>query len=149
MLKRKGKIKTTMKKYNIFIVLTVFFISINPVFSKDFGPVKSDVKVGDNREECTITVSRIRKPTKNKYYLTNAPKAFGYFLIRFFQIVISSQDGANCRFHPTCSRYGKESVETHGLVIGSLLAGDRIIRCNPYNEPGDDPVPEKVFGGFE
>ncbi|MBN2041904.1 MAG: membrane protein insertion efficiency factor YidD [Spirochaetes bacterium] len=66
-------------------------------------------------------------------------------MIRAFQKFISPQDGPNCRFHPTCSRYGKVAVLRYGAFIGALLAGDRIIRCNPFTPPGEDPVPDTLF----
>ncbi|HNU91287.1 MAG TPA: membrane protein insertion efficiency factor YidD [Spirochaetota bacterium] len=67
-------------------------------------------------------------------------------LIRFFQVVISPQDGPNCRFHPTCSAYAAAAVERFGMFAGSLLAGDRVLRCNPYTPPGEDPLPMEIFG---
>ncbi|MCX7680295.1 MAG: membrane protein insertion efficiency factor YidD [Spirochaetes bacterium] len=76
--------------------------------------------------------------------LYNSFSATAWFFLRFFQIVISPQDGPNCRFHPTCSRYASEAVQRYGALVGSLLAGDRLIRCNPYNPPGNDPVPNEL-----
>jgi len=49
----------------------------------------------------------------------------------------------NCRYHPSCSQYAKEAVETHGALKGALLAIWRILRCNPFGGMGYDPVPEK------
>ena len=46
-----------------------------------------------------------------------------------------------CRFTPTCSEYGYTAIESHGLLKGSLLTIWRIIRCNPWNHGGHDPVP--------
>lgn len=45
-----------------------------------------------------------------------------------------------CRFHPTCSEYGYESIKKHGLIKGGFYTIYRIIRCNPWNKGGDDPV---------
>lgn len=67
-------------------------------------------------------------------------------LIRAFQIWISPLDGPSCRFHPTCSAYGKIAVRKYGAFIGSILAGDRILRCNLFSRPGEDPVPDNLFG---
>ena len=49
--------------------------------------------------------------------------------------------GANCRFHPGCSDYALDALRTHGAVRGSALAAKRVLRCNPWNEGGFDPVP--------
>lgn len=46
-----------------------------------------------------------------------------------------------CRFHPTCSAYGREAIRRHGLPKGAFLAASRILRCNPFNKGGEDPVP--------
>ena len=45
-----------------------------------------------------------------------------------------------CRFTPTCSQYGKEAVEKHGVIKGMMVTMWRIIRCNPWNKGGYDPV---------
>jgi putative membrane protein insertion efficiency factor len=55
--------------------------------------------------------------------------------------------GANCRFFPSCSAYAKEALAVHGAARGSLLAARRILRCNPWNEGGLDPVPPCTCAG--
>jgi putative membrane protein insertion efficiency factor len=55
--------------------------------------------------------------------------------------------GANCRFFPSCSAYAKEALAVHGAAKGSLLAARRILRCNPWNEGGLDPVPPCTCAG--
>lgn len=62
-------------------------------------------------------------------------------LIRGYQILISSWTPASCRFHPSCSSYGLGAVRTHGALKGTALTGWRILRCNPWNGGGVDPVP--------
>jgi len=49
--------------------------------------------------------------------------------------------GPCCRFHPTCSNFAKEAIETHGLLRGTWLALKRISRCHPLGSSGFDPVP--------
>ncbi len=58
-----------------------------------------------------------------------------------YQWTIRPLIGANCRFHPGCSDYAVQALRTHGAVRGSALAARRILRCNPWNEGGLDPVP--------
>jgi len=34
-----------------------------------------------------------------------------------------------------------EAIQKHGALKGSLLAGWRVLRCNPFSKGGYDPVP--------
>ena len=62
-------------------------------------------------------------------------------LILVYQRAVAPLLGPRCRFHPSCSRYAAEAIETHGAVRGSWLAVRRLSRCHPFNEGGLDPVP--------
>ncbi len=46
-----------------------------------------------------------------------------------------------CRFRPTCSAYGREAIARYGLPRGGLLAAGRLLRCHPFAQGGEDPVP--------
>jgi putative membrane protein insertion efficiency factor len=48
-----------------------------------------------------------------------------------------------CRFHPTCSAYALEALETHGAARGLWLTARRLGRCHPWGGHGHDPVPER------
>jgi uncharacterized protein len=45
-----------------------------------------------------------------------------------------------CKYEPTCSHYAEQAIRTHGPVRGMLLAGWRVLRCNPWSRGGYDPV---------
>jgi uncharacterized protein len=45
-----------------------------------------------------------------------------------------------CKYHPSCSQYAIDAVRTKGLARGSVLAGWRLLRCNPWSRGGFDPV---------
>jgi uncharacterized protein len=63
-------------------------------------------------------------------------------LIRGYQKIISPSLPQNsCRFYPSCSHYGYQSIYKYGVIKGSLMAAWRILRCNPFNSGGYDPVP--------
>ncbi|MDR3010680.1 MAG: membrane protein insertion efficiency factor YidD [Sphingobacterium sp.] len=62
-------------------------------------------------------------------------------IIRFYQVFISPFLGANCRYTPTCSQYGKEAILKYGPFKGGWMALKRIARCNPWGGHGHDPVP--------
>lgn len=62
-------------------------------------------------------------------------------LIQFYRKYLSSPYYARCRFVPTCSGYALEAIEKYGAGKGFLLAAWRLLRCNPFNKGGYDPVP--------
>lgn len=62
-------------------------------------------------------------------------------IIRAYRYLLSPWLGQSCRFHPSCSHYALESIETHGSLRGSLLALRRLLRCHPWHRGGYDPVP--------
>ncbi|MBG0747674.1 membrane protein insertion efficiency factor YidD [Planktothrix agardhii 1029] len=64
-------------------------------------------------------------------------------LIKGYRLLISPLFPPVCRFHPTCSQYAIEALETFGIVQGSWLALKRILRCHPYHPGGYDPIPPK------
>lgn len=68
-------------------------------------------------------------------------KGLALACIRFYQVGLSPYIGAACRFQPTCSRYGYEAIARHGLLKGLGLTAWRLLRCNPFNRGGYDPVP--------
>jgi putative membrane protein insertion efficiency factor len=76
------------------------------------------------------------------FRLTHLPQTLLLALIRLYQLTLSRLMPPNtCRFYPSCSRYGFEAIRKHGAIKGSLMAGWRVLRCNPFNPGGYDPVP--------
>ena len=61
--------------------------------------------------------------------------------IRAYQLFVSPLLGPRCRFYPSCSAYAVDAVLQHGVLRGIGLAGWRLLRCNPWNLGGVDPVP--------
>jgi uncharacterized protein len=62
--------------------------------------------------------------------------------ISAYQRWISPGLPRRCRYEPTCSAYAVQSIRRFGAVRGLLLAGWRLLRCNPFSHGGFDPVPE-------
>jgi len=63
-------------------------------------------------------------------------------LIRLYQNTIArGLPGGTCRFYPSCSHYGYQAIYKHGAVKGTGMAVWRVLRCNPFNPGGYDPVP--------
>jgi len=62
------------------------------------------------------------------------------FIIRIYKKYISPLFPPSCRFYPTCSVYAIQAIEKYGAIKGSIKAIYRILRCNPFNKGGYDPV---------
>jgi putative membrane protein insertion efficiency factor len=60
--------------------------------------------------------------------------------IRAYRLVVSPLLPARCKYAPTCSGYALEAVERYGILRGLVLAGWRLLRCNPLSHGGWDPV---------
>ena len=73
--------------------------------------------------------------------LWNLPSIALLALIRFYQMTISKGIPQNtCRFYPSCSHYGYQAIYKYGALKGSGMAIWRVLRCNPFNPGGYDPV---------
>lgn len=68
------------------------------------------------------------------------------WLISGYRYLISPWLGRTCRFNPSCSYYAEQAFVQHGIVKGGYLSMIRIVKCHPWGESGEDPVPpvEKV-----
>jgi putative membrane protein insertion efficiency factor len=63
-----------------------------------------------------------------------------------YQRVISPAIPRRCKYEPTCSRYAVEAIQRCGILRGLVLAGWRLLRCNPWSHGGYDPVEaQRVF----
>ena len=60
--------------------------------------------------------------------------------IVLYQRVISPAIPRRCKYEPTCSRYALDAIREYGILRGLVLAGWRLLRCNPWSHGGYDPV---------
>ena len=52
--------------------------------------------------------------------------------ISIHQKIFSPAQGEVCNFTPSCSRFARKAIDDYGFVWGTLMAGDRLMRCNPW-----------------
>ena len=72
----------------------------------------------------------------------NIPRIALLGLIRGYQAVVSPMMPSDtCRFYPSCSHYGYQAIYKYGSIKGTVMAVWRVLRCNPFNPGGFDPVP--------
>jgi putative membrane protein insertion efficiency factor len=60
--------------------------------------------------------------------------------IRAYQRLFSPALGQRCRYYPSCSEYAAQAITRFGILQGLVLAGWRLLRCNPWSSGGFDPV---------
>ncbi|MCX6795541.1 MAG: membrane protein insertion efficiency factor YidD [Candidatus Falkowbacteria bacterium] len=76
------------------------------------------------------------------------PRHLVISIIRFYQKTLSFDHGplksvyphGFCRFNPSCSEYSVQAIEKYGIFKGGIKSCWRIIRCNPFNKGGNDPL---------
>ena len=65
------------------------------------------------------------------------------FPITLYRRFISPALPARCKYHPSCSAYALEAIRTFGVARGLVLAGWRVLRCNPWSAGGVDRVSDQ------
>jgi putative membrane protein insertion efficiency factor len=68
--------------------------------------------------------------------------AFALLLVRGYRLLASPlvprTIGGRCKYHPSCSQYALDALREFGFARGALLAGWRLLRCNPWSLGGVD-----------
>ena len=67
-------------------------------------------------------------------------KYLGMTLIYVYRWTVSPLLGNRCKYHPSCSQYALDALREFGFFKGSVLAGWRLLRCNPWSHGGFDPA---------
>lgn len=61
--------------------------------------------------------------------------------IRAYQSCISPAFGTGCKYIPSCSEYTVKAIERHGIAKGCAMGIRRLLKCNPFEPGGYDPLP--------
>ena len=72
--------------------------------------------------------------------VTRVPGSLGIGLVWLYRATRGALFPTTCKYHPSCSEYAVQALRRHGLVRGGLMAGWRLLRCNPWSRGGFDPV---------
>lgn len=78
---------------------------------------------------CTAQEIRLQKSIISHKTFRAEPTPY-HGIHGFYKKYISSQDGANCQFYPSCSHYAKLAIKKYSLPIALFLSADRLLRCN-------------------
>jgi len=75
--------------------------------------------------------------------MRRGPRRLLVLPIRAYQRLLSPALGNRCRYYPSCSEYAAQAIERFGILRGLVLAGWRLLRCNPFSHGGYDPVDDQ------
>jgi putative membrane protein insertion efficiency factor len=59
-------------------------------------------------------------------------------LVYIYRWTVSPLLGDRCKYYPSCSQYALDALREYGFLKGSVLAGWRLLRCNPWSHGGVD-----------
>jgi len=92
-----------------------------------------------NHDEPSVKEPRLRDLP---FRISTISRWFFLVLIRGYQYSFSKlMPGDTCRFYPSCSHYAYQAIYKYGAIKGIPMAIWRVLRCNPFNPGGFDPVP--------
>ncbi len=82
----------------------------------------------------------IERPVNPLVWVIRLPSLALIGLITLYRKFVSPYSIPSCRFTPTCSRYAIDALRRYGALKGAWLAVWRVLRCNPFNRGGYDPL---------
>ena len=98
------------------------------------------------RPRAATPVPGTRAPRSPGQRLSRVARAIAVAPIIAYRTVVSPALPRRCKYEPTCSRYALEAIQEYGILRGLVLAGWRLLRCNPWSHGGYDPVEvQRVF----
>lgn len=71
-------------------------------------------------------------------HVWSSPRYAAIGLLWIYRWTVSPLLGNRCKYYPSCSQYALDALREYGFVKGSVLAGWRLLRCNPWSHGGVD-----------
>ena len=65
--------------------------------------------------------------------------------IHAYRMLLSPLLGPRCKYYPTCSQYALDAIREFGVLRGFVLAGWRLLRCNPWSHGGVDHAHDQTL----
>ena len=66
------------------------------------------------------------------------PAYLGVGLVYLYRYTLGVLFPGGCKYHPSCSQYALDAYKEFGFFKGTVLAGWRLLRCNPWSRGGVD-----------
>ncbi len=78
--------------------------------------------------------------------VSSLPSRAAIGLVYAYRYTLGRVLPASCKYHPSCSQYAIEALRRYGVARGTVLAGWRLLRCNPWSHGGvDRPEDQRLF----
>jgi len=104
----------------------------------DLDLVKSKAfEIGEKPKASKARFGLIGKSILSKYNPVSLLLSSALFT---YQKVMSGQIASNCPYQLSCSNFAKASLAEFGLIKGTALAVDRMLRCNKMSAADIHPV---------
>jgi len=75
--------------------------------------------------------------------IVRLPAYLGVGLVYLYRYTLGVLFPGGCKYHPSCSQYAIDALRGYGLFRGVVLAGWRLLRCNPWSRGGVDYVEQQ------
>jgi uncharacterized protein len=69
----------------------------------------------------------------------------GIALVHLYRATLGRLLRPTCKYYPSCSQYALDALRRYGLIRGTVLAGWRILRCNPWSHGGVDHAEDQTL----
>ncbi len=88
-----------------------------------------------------MSINRFANTLKKTFYVIDKILRFvPILIIKFYKRFLSPVLPNTCRFYPSCSEYSLQAFKKYNMFKASYLSAYRILRCNPFNPGGYDPL---------
>ena len=84
-----------------------------------------------------------RRPREIRSRLVHVIREVFLLPLHAYRYVISPNLRPRCRYYPSCSSYGLQAVRELGIFRGTIVAGWRVMRCNPFSDGGVDELADR------
>ena len=94
------------------------------------APLRGVAQIGTPRDQATVSnQDSLSLQPSTRLIPVGPADAMAQGLFFLYQKGAAPSKGQRCPMYPSCSEYGRQAVVKHGLLMGVLMAADRIHRC--------------------
>jgi putative membrane protein insertion efficiency factor len=129
-------------RYHAFLLLCLSGNSLSPALAELSDTTAAILSIDSTYET--------QKLAESAFYDQTSPVSMLFIgLINLYQRVFSAREGsATCQFRPSCSHFGAMAIKKYGVVQGTLMTGDRLLRCNQWTR-GNYPLWKDNYHHFD